>query len=363
MFPFFFILFAAIIVGAVAHVRRTRSQLREYFAEAARDLGFSYTEEGAMGSRPWIYGFKNGLRIDVRPFASRLGGPKRLWTGFRVTFAEPVAILTQGPNDIRQRGLLRLNRAFRECEIDQESLFCALARLPDSPTMIVDAVDLVTTVAWTFVNTGDDRDASPEMTDEAPDEPATPPPLPLPAPAVDAEPTPPTAPAPNAVAEPEAPEPAAAPVVAIDPPRRPAEWSPLEKAGADLFASGRNHFDTARQFDQTYAGHVLTGSGILRKVGRYSNDRIHGRGPGLLAEIEATTYDADTGRAVTFHILIPIPETDGQPPSLADWRPAIGRIARVSGSPLRCDSFTRRLHLAAGSVTSTEPETDAEAAA
>ena len=391
---FVFFLFIVFVIGVI-YVATRRRQVGNAFINAATRLGLRYSQEGTPGRQPWVYGERNGIRIDVRPFTRSQDGVRRKWTGYRLQYSEPIELSASGDNDAQRRITSRLTNRFTESEVDSKGLFCARSSLAEDSSRLVSDVEYLLNAARELrAATLEPPVAEPpppaQPEPEEPDGP-TPPPLPtrerpevpetvspqseplseeeLETPSIcrqsteaetllsmeteedspvdletlpgndpeDLESSPPTD-SPEELVEP-------------SPPSPPKDS--LEAAARDLFDEGRNHFEVGRHFETDYLRQTLKGSGWLRRVERFSNDRVFGRGPGLMAELEIHELENPSGGLQTIHAVVEFPPFEDEREAravLAEWRERIGQSITVCGSPIKCDTFAGKLFLADGLV-------------
>ena len=298
----------------------------------------------------------------MRPYLRTKDGARSTWTGYRLTFPEPIDLHISGNDDNRRRVIIRLSKRFTESEIEADGIFCTRSALAEDSSRIVADVEYLLSAAKELqqpVVTVDHPQPPPSVATvelPAPKAPATPdpspPPLPLrekpevpvenhPEAEVVSEPTVETEePTPEVEPEPEKALPLAPPA------------SALAVAARDLFDTGRNRFETGRHFSAEFQGRTLEGSGILRRVDRFSNDRVFGRGPGLIAEVEIWQLENPAAglHQVTAMVQLPSEEEEGM--SVQHWREHLGELVAVCGTAIRCDAFTGKLFLADGLVDS-----------
>ena len=133
----------------------------------------------------------------------------------------------------------------------------------------------------------------------------------------------------------------------------------LARAAADLFEAERNHFEIDRHFAKSYQGEVLEGAGILRQVERFSNDRVYGRGPGVLCEVEILRIGEPGGGPQVVHAIFQIPTEEDSESAvrslLSEWREHLGETVTLCGTPTRCDSFAGTLYLAESVIDARTP--------
>lgn len=387
---FFFFLFIAFLIGVIYFATR-RHQVGNVFVNAATRLGLRYSQEGTPGQKPWIYGERNGIRIDVRLFTRNQGSVRRRWTGYRLQFSDPIEISDARDREIQRRITSRLTNRFNETEVDETGLFCARSSVAEDSSRLVSDVEYLLGAARelraTALETEEPPPPAPEPEAE-PEEPdrLKPPPLPgreAPDVPVTAETSPEEEPeSPNLLPEPPGsescpPEPAddelsidleSLPEEAPDPvaplpssPSDEAETNPapftrvdsLSEAARDLFDEGRNHFEIGRHFEDAHLRRSLEGTGYLRRIERFSHDRVFGRGPGLVAELEIRELENPSGGLRVVHAVVAFPPFEDEleaRATLAKWRARIGRAVTVRGTPTKCDTFAGKLFLADGLV-------------
>ncbi|MCB1078201.1 MAG: hypothetical protein KDM64_10285 [Verrucomicrobiae bacterium] len=349
---FFFVILFAVGIIAASIIGQKRKRIESAFSTAARRLDLSFTMEGGLAAKPWIYGVHDGFRIDIRPFKPTSGDSGGQWTGYRIAFRSPVEIATSGANDVRQRTLMKLSRKFRESEVDREGIFCARPMVPDDAGILISDTEYLLEAARLFSAPPLPAVAEPIPIPEAVSIPpipesATPPPLPVDAPALPQGPsipevveTPASVPAPTP-AKPASPEPS--PRKATD-----SEPSSLEKAAMELFAAGQNHYAVTQLFGDRFQEKTVDGSGRLTRVDRFSHDRIFGRGPGLSAEIALELPATEATPALFLTLVVALPNEEDLGFDLRQLRDLIGSEVAVCGVLLRCDPFIRRLYLRDG---------------
>ena len=393
---FVFFLFIVFVIGVI-YVATRRRQVGNAFINAATRLGLRYSQEGTPGRQPWIYGERNGIRIDVRPFTRTQDGVRRKWTGYRLQFSEPIDYSVTGANDAQRRITSRLTNRFTESEVDGKGLFCARSSVAEDSSRLVSDVEYLLSAARELrAATLETKEVvpapTPEPVEEEP-EGAKPPPLPsreepevpetvspdpeplseeeleIPSilrqsPEMEASVEEPTEEAEEATLDLESPpesdpdEVEATPLpISAEEAAEPAPPAPprdsLEAAARDLFDEGRNHFEVGRHFETAYLRQTLEGTGWLRRVERFSNDRVFGRGPGLIAELEIHDLENPSGGLQVIHAVVEFPPFEDEREAramLAKWRERIGESVTVCGTPIKCDTFAGKLFLADGLV-------------
>ncbi|MCB1231705.1 MAG: hypothetical protein KDN19_15655 [Verrucomicrobiae bacterium] len=378
-----FIILAAAIVIAVSVWKERQKNIVSIFSHAATELDLRFSTDGTVMRRPWIFGETSGIRVDVRPFTRNKNGTQATWTGYRLTFPHPINPSFVGENDPKRPLMARLTNRFAECSISDDELFCARSGLVEDSSRLIADVRLLINTARNLMEHGKDSEVA---------KPPLPPPLPVkPEPVVQeveieeaAEPKFHTVEFDGSESEasgsqipaPEEPEPAStspleqkqdavtvlpeteigetatretieADSLAKDPPPQS-----LGAAAKDLFDSGRNRFQISRTFADAYGDRTLEGTGILRRVDRYSNDRYLGRGPGYLAEVEIRHLENPTGGLSQISAVVQLPGDEDSGMGLSEWREKIGEHVLVCGTLVHCDAFTGKLFLRNGLVDS-----------
>lgn len=342
---FFFFILAGLSIAIALMVMRKR-RIESVFTAAADTLGLSCALDGLLTPKPWIYGFWNGYRVDVRPFRASKDPVNPLWTGYRVTFRKPVEMRFSGQDDPRRLALAKISEIFRESEVDGDSLFCARASLPHDSTILVKEINLLIQMAKLFEQGGPEVvESESEIVQEVVATPVKPPPLPRPAPSERKIETVPEQ------AQPEVINPEPSPPTPIE-----RELTPVELAVIDLFGRGRNRYETGQHFSSVYKDETLEGRGLLRKVSRFSNDRFFGRGPGFLAEIEVVGREIENPEAVIASLMLELtlPDHDGRDRQLETWRAMVGAPVMVKGTAIHGDPFSRKLVLRRGALEPAE---------
>ena len=390
---FFFLLVAAGIGFAVWNAQRRNNE--STFTNAATRLGLRVTSDHGAIRRPWIYGEIDDVRVDVKPFTRQKNGTRSTWTGYRLTFREPVRVAIKGDDDPKRRIMARLTNRFAECALNENELFCARSSLAEDSTRIVNDVEYILGAAR-------ELRAAPETEPHPPEkEPAkTPPPIPEPKDIPELatpirreveppqeEPTPAFHEVDLKAALSQELTPEKAPAAEIpettgveesdleqdEPPQRLESELPLEEeptptpapppadqpppgslgaAAQHLFDSGLNRFEAGRTFDSEYQGKTPEGTGILRRVDRYANDRFFGRGPGLIAEVELLPLENASGGLTHSTAVVQLPSEEESGLKISYWRERLGEDVQVCGTLIRCDAFTGKIYLADGLIDS-----------
>lgn len=343
---FFFLLIIAVTIG-VATWNSRRTAVNNALADAARRLGLRCADASSPTQTPWIFGERHGIRIEVKPFIHSKEGHRARWTGYRLSFDEAIDLSISGEHDPRRQALALLSVRFATCEVDSQEIFCARSSPADDSARLVSDVEYLIKAARELRHP--DNGSRPAV--------PSPPPLPEKA----EEPT--VSVAVEAAAEPEEPAMGAAPIDDEDeicepapenvppttsPPTEATEAeAPMNEAARRLFAEGLNHFEIGQRFIAEYRGRTLEGSGVLRLVERFRNDRHLGRGPGLAAEVEIFSLEEARGGLRRVVAVIPMTEADLD---LAKWKELTGETVAICGTPDRCDAFVGRIYCADGLV-------------
>ncbi len=391
VFFFFIIVVAAVI--AVSVWKERRKHTHSLFAIAATRLGLQVSNDPSVLRWPWLYGEFDDIRVDVRPFSRNRNGTRTTWTGYRLSFPDPIAVSFAGEDDPRRRVMARLTNRFAECAISDDELFCAHSTLAEDSNRIVSDVEFLLDAARELIREHDKAmNALPDPSSETEKREDTPPP-PLPGrreePEAPVEPIRETVeakaspffevdlekaisnqvgslsvPTPEKKVEPE-PESEPATEEESSPPsesdaeptdEKPAAKAPeppsgsLGAAAKHLFDTGLNHFETGRAFESEYQGRSLEGTGVLRRVERFSHDRYFGRGPGFIAEVELRALENATGGLAHVTGLVQLPGAEETGLDLSQWRERLGEEVLVCGTLVHCDPFSGKIHLRDGLV-------------
>lgn len=385
---FFFLILAAGIGFAVWNAQRKNTETT--FTNAATRLGLRITSDHGAIRRPWVYGEIDDVRVDVKPFTRQKNGTRSTWTGYRLTFREPVRVSIKGDDDPKRRVMARLTNRFAECALSDNELFCARSSLAEDSTRIVNDVEYILGAAR-------ELQAAPEIEPPKPEKESAKAPPPIPEPERAPEPVTPIR------QEIEPPEEDSSPVfhevdlksalsqsvatrekeeasesekveepapeeneslslaeseIAIEEeptPAPPANQPPPGSLGAaaqHLFDSGLNRFESGRTFDSEYRGKTPEGTGILRRVDRYANDRFFGRGPGLIAEVELLPLENASGGLTHSTAVVQLPSEEVSGLEMSHWRERLGEDVQVCGTLIRCDAFTGKIYLSDGLIDS-----------
>jgi len=369
---FFFFLF---VVGIIVFlIVKHRGNVAGEWERASRRLNLSYSRGGLLNPH-WIYGKTDGLRYDIKTFNRSSGGSaSQKWTGYRVRFRQSPDLRIRVTESARKR----LTSRFQEVEIDDDGIFCARPGVESDASAIIDNAERLHSVTARLLEAAREDLASPEtpavsvpppLQPEAtavetvvPSEPTT---IELPAneghdePAVfeplEAPEESPVLPGPLDPTETDDPAEELSPFVEVedDPEPETASHSDPENApltlarvSHDLFDSGRNRFQITQQFDAEYEGLTMIGEGRLVKAEAFSNDRVFGRGPGTLAEVEIDHPEEPLPGHQTIRAVLQLPEET----SPRQLREHIGDTVTISGTLIRCDAFEGRVFLGTGEL-------------
>ncbi len=382
----FVILFIAAIVFFLKRGQKRNLLSTWQIAASALD-NFRCIPGGTITGYPSLTGMIEGRRIDVAPFFHReFGSSTSRMTGYRVRCDHAV--------ELPPEAIANLTDHFRNFEHASRQIFCATAGVEELSASLITGVRKIAAalrqadmeaerkaqaqapkvknlVSVRMEPRGSEPVASKEPVAALVYEPTSPPALPDP----EAQPdkasgsASPQAGAQLATVLPVEPEanPAPEPEPEIPALRAPIPQNSLTRTALDLFAQGRNRFEITQHFDAAYSGREIEGSGILQRVDTFSNDRILGRGPGVVAEIEVALPaptpppPADTGeeipasstqprspRSVRVYVVLPVCENVTPGAQARELREDLGKQVEVCGTLLRCDPFDARLHLIDG---------------
>jgi len=393
------ILIPLIVIAAfiVFFIRRENKQalVRQWQLAADSFDRIKCDPGGTLSGNPTLYGYVEGRRIDVAPFFHReFGSTSTQMTGYRIKRNSPI--------DLPPAAIASLSNHFHKFEIDSERIFCGTNGIEKSASNLTSAVNRIATALrladteYAKANLARSEKDLVETLTSVKNEP--PPPLEkdealttitdiptdLPADQIPTflreEASRETASIADAIDEPDTPiEVESAPATTPEPvkikpappieaePVTPIAEPPLTLTGRDLFASGHNHFETTQRFASRYDQKETGGHGILRRVETFSNDRIFGRGPGILAgieidcpQIEVAAVEESTGFNSTatppskieaiIEIAVDENESTSTNSMARELRKRIGEPVEVCGTLIRCDAFDTRLFLKNGIV-------------
>jgi len=360
----FFFLFAVAGLVSFSLWNQKRQKFDEVFTTASKRLNLALSFEGSIFRKPWLHGVKGGFEIDAGPVGATAAGGRGRLMRYRVTFRTPVDLPVEDYGRTRRRLIGFLSADFEDCEVDREGISFTKARVPEHASELISDLELIlleaetlVTVAIRALQSADSVVPVPENTRDISrrkrEESATPPPLPDRSPG---RPEPDSTDAEIASAaletttrvtmrptETESGE--SIFELVTDPREDPKPLSTLDRVCLDLFAAGRNRYEIGRIFESDHLDHEFSGEGILRKVDRYSHDRVFGRGPGSIAVIDLRVTvpdgDGDGGKLIHVTLLAGLP-SDAQPPGAR-----AGTTVRLGGTLVRCDPFTSTLFLKA----------------
>lgn len=355
-----FLLFFAVLIGAVIYQRHLSESRMKVFETVAKKTGLIVSVDGLLFRKPWLHGRRDGRQLDVSLFQKTESEITTKWIGYRVHFQNAV---TRGPTEqetAEERFLATLSGEFRECRIDEERLFCARESAKPNEALLVRDIEFVLRAAkrWEEESQTALAESSfvvpvPQPVLDRPERSANKPrvePPPLPLSKTDRE---------EGIV-PAVPVAASVPVVEVvsQVPRKPVQecakedlvLSPLCVAAIALAGSGLSHYEAGREFDARYLGQLIEGVGTLRKVEPFSNDRVYGRGPGLLARCEIRATSPETALPIGMELFVELPQPDESGMVQSDWRRWIGEDVLVCGTAIRFDAFTKRLFLRDGLV-------------
>ncbi len=353
-----FLLFLAVFIGAVIYQRQLSERRMKVFEAVAKETGLIVSVDGLLFRKPWLHGSRDGLRLDVSLFQKTESEITTKWIGYRVHFRNTVYRGDEGQKVAEERFLGSLSGEFPERRVDEERLFCARECPNPHAALLVRDIEFVLRAAerWeeecqsalavsSFVVPVPVRDP----TGGAETKPRVEPP-PLPFSKADQE----------EVLVPVVSEDSSIPVIATvsHVPREPSQaygeedavLSPLQVAVIALAGSGLSHYEAGRVFEASYLGQLIEGGGTLRKVEPFSNDRVYGRGPGLLARCEIRATSPASALPLGVELVVELPQPDEGGMGLSDWRCQIGEEILVCGTAIRFDAFAKRFFLRDGLV-------------
>lgn len=356
--------FILVIVGFVLFSiwKDGRQKRNVVFTTAAKKLDLNLSIDGIVFRKHWLSGIKGKFRVDAGPFGDVHSGQQRPHMGYRITFRDPITIDGAELEASRSRLIAGFPGLYQECEVDREGIFFARADVPADGTVIVADIErLIREAEKLLAKTNETlesgvfvvpvRESAPGIRREVAGAPALPPPLPERTTKADANPAatmaiPATT---DAVFETEDPGPEAttsAESTGLLPTpftEDPDKVTTLDLALLDLFYAGRNRYETGKRFESDHRGKAVEGSGTLRKVDRYSHDRVFGRGPGRIALVEVRLAASDGADPLSATLCAELPGDEASPG-------LIGKKVDLAGTLIGCDPFTSRIYLSASTL-------------
>lgn len=350
---FFFII--AIVSFVLFSIWKDGQQKRdEVFTSAAKRLDLNLSIEGLVFRKHWLSGFKGKFRIDAGPYGNVHSGKQRPHMGYRITFRDPITLAETEREASRSRLITGFPGLYQECEVDREGIFFARAEVPMDGTVVAADIERLLREAEKLVARADETldsgvfvvpvpESAREIRRESAAAPALPPPMPERT-LKSADPTPAVTDAmTGTVFASDEPTVDSFPDFASPFTEDPDEPTTLDIALLDLFSAGRNRYETGKRFESEHRGRTIEGSGTLRKVDRYSHDRIFGRGPGRVALVEVRVGSPDGSDPLTATLFAELPEDEGS-------HDLIGKKVALAGTMIGCDPFSSRVYLTASFV-------------